>query len=84
MSYKDSVNQYNHTPRKVFDKYIDRMAIRRDRDLEDHRGDLLVVFRKIQELHDQLTELSAHVASHCQAIDPLKDDGEEHGNEGLE
>ncbi len=33
-------NQYNSTPRKVFDSYIDRMAVKLQRQRDDHRADM--------------------------------------------
>ncbi len=43
-------NQYNSTPRKVFDTYIDRMAVKRARDKEDLRADMLLIFSKLELL----------------------------------
>ncbi len=76
-------NRYNSTPRKVFDKYIDRMAVRRQRDLDDHRGDLKLVFRMIRDLDNKLTELHDHVASHCRTLRDPEDPVVEHGTEEL-
>ncbi len=61
-------NKYHSTPRKVFDTYIDRMAVRRTRDLQDHRADFSAMFKRLRNLENQLTELREHVASHCQRI----------------
>ncbi len=58
-------NKYNHTPRKVFDKYIDRMAIKRQRDREDHRADMQALIKRLLNLEAQLTELRQHVLKHC-------------------
>ncbi len=73
-------NQYNSTPRKVFDSYIDRMAVKRQRDREDHRNDLQVVFQKMKELENQLTlvvqeldELQEHIERHCLQLDSHRD-----------
>ncbi len=78
-------NQYNSTPRKVFDAYIDKMALRRDRDKEDHRADLHALLQRIRNLENQLTQLHEHVQSHCHVLndeDQLDEDGlirEDHG-----
>ncbi len=61
-------NQYNSTPRKVFDLYIDRMAIKRARDKQDHRADMQALISRIQNLEDQLTHLTEHVRQHCDRI----------------
>ena len=75
MSNGAGPNRYNSTPRKVFDKYIDRMAVRRTRDLEDHRADMKALIRRLDNLETQLTlatedydELRQHVATHCRRI----------------
>ncbi len=67
MSY-EGPNKYNSTPRKVFDKYIDKMAIRRDRDRQDHRADMQALISRIQNLEDQLIHLTEHVRQHCDRI----------------
>ncbi len=69
-------NQYNSTPRKVFDAYIDRMAVKRARDKEDHRADVQALLKRISNLENQLThqrqlhdELQVHVDAHCDRDD---------------
>ncbi len=69
MGNNDYVNKYNSTPRKVFDKYIDRMAVRRKRDLDDHRADLKAIFHRIINLEQALQDLAEHVAQHCLQIE---------------
>ncbi len=73
-------NQYNSTPRKVFDTYIDRMAVKRARDKEDLRADMLLIFSKLelltQRLHlieEALNVLSEHVDRHCAELDTARD-----------
>ncbi len=70
-------NQYNSTPRKVFDAYIDRMAVKRSRDKEDHRADVQALIQRIQNLEDQLTHLTQHVRQHCDRILSEGDDNSE-------
>ncbi len=65
---KDDFYRYTHLPRKVFDKYIDRMALKRQRDREDHRNDLANVLRQIRQLENQLTLIEEHVKSHCHVL----------------
>ncbi len=62
-------NQYNSTPRKVFDAYIDKMAIRRKRDMEDHRADMKALIHRLnnmelayQELAEQYDDLQHDLA----------------------
>ncbi len=43
--------------RKVFDKHVDRMELKRKRDREDHRADVAALLRRIQNLEDQLIQL---------------------------
>ncbi len=81
-------NQYNSTPRKVFDAYIDKMALRRSQDKEDHRADLHALLQRIRNLEDQLSQLHEHVQSHCHVLndeDQLEGDTplRKGGNEGL-
>ena len=54
-------NQYNSTPRKVFDSYIDRMALKRDRDRQDHRADTQALIKRLINLEVQLTQLHKQV-----------------------
>ncbi len=51
-------NRYNSTPRKVFDKHVDRMEIRRQRDKEDHRNDLKAIIQTMK-LHQIQLDLLA-------------------------
>ncbi len=79
-------NQYNSTPRKVFDSYIDRMAIKRARDNENHRADILNLVRQIKSLEDRLTQLTEHVAQHCLTLTDeagMNDHPSTKGNEEL-
>ncbi len=48
-------NQYNSTPRKVFDKAMDRQDLRLSRHKEDHRADVNALLQKIIELETLLT-----------------------------
>ncbi len=64
----DYANKYNSTPRKVFEKYIDRMALRRDRDREDHRADMQALIKRLLNLENQLELLTEHVQQHCHVI----------------
>ncbi len=81
-------NKYNATPRKVFDKHVDRMEIKRQRDKEDHRADIKALLRRIQNLENQLSLLNEHVESHCALTGPppfeTGNQRRESGNEGLE
>ncbi len=61
-------DQYNSTPRKVFDKYIDRMAVKRQRDREDHRNDMQTIVQRMNRLETQLTLIAQHLDDHCQAL----------------
>ncbi len=46
-------NKYSHTPRKVFDKLVDRIEIRRQRDREDHRNDVQALIARIANLEER-------------------------------
>ncbi len=50
-------DRYSHTPRKVFDKAMDRLHVRLVRLKEDYRADLLIIFHRVQALEEALTEL---------------------------
>ncbi len=43
-------NRYLYTPRKVFDKFSDRIEVRRRRDREDHRSDMAALIGRISSL----------------------------------
>ncbi len=66
-------NQYNSTPRKVFDKAIDRMELKRQRDKEDARSDLQVLTNQLKRMQLQLEELEDHVKSHCHVLNDVDD-----------
>ncbi len=75
-------NKYDHTPRKVFDKALDRIELKRLRDKEDHRADLQLVLQKLVLLRQQLDLLAEHVDSHCGTIGAKE--GFTKASEGLE
>ncbi len=79
-------NQYNSTPRKVFDTHVDRLAVRRTRDLENQRADYQLLIKLVQELREDLELIREHVAKHCHVIggdDTTDNDPEMSGREGL-
>ncbi len=61
-------NRYSNTPRKVFDKHVDRMEEKRLRDKQDHRADLKAIFSRLKNLENQLELLHEHVESHCHVL----------------
>ncbi len=79
-------NRYDHTPRKVFDKAIDRMELKRLRDREDHRTDLHLLMNRLKALQLQLDLLEDHVKSHCHVLrgEDEKDELTTNGTEELE
>ncbi len=54
---RDGPTRYSHTPRKVFDRAIDRLHLKRQRDREDHRNDMETIVRQIRKLENQLTQI---------------------------
>ncbi len=76
-------NRYSHTPRKVFEAYIDRMAIKRQRDQQDNRSDYQLIMKLIAQLREDHEQLAEHVAQHCQRMDPTLTRSED-ATEGLE
>ncbi len=68
MAYKDDATKFTHVPRKVFDKYVDRMALKRSRDRSDNRNDLQILMNLIKHLQEDLLELQDHVNSHCTVL----------------
>ncbi len=80
-------NRYNSTPRKLFDKHVDRMEIKRVRDREDHRADMQALIKRLVNLENQLTELLEHQKDHCHDLDLLDQHRQDlvprHGREGL-
>ncbi len=55
--------------RKVFDAHVDRVEIKRKRDRDDHRADMQALLQRLNNLEAQLTDLSDHLATHCQDFD---------------
>ncbi len=86
MADGDRINKYMHTPRRLFDKAIDRMELKRKRDKEDHRADSHLMMSKITLLTQRLHQLEQHVRSHCNTLG--EDDNEDYidpsSTEGLE
>lgn len=70
-------DQYTSTPRKVFDKEIDRQNARLSRHKEDHRADVNALLQKISSLQTQLTVLADHVNQHCDQMKDLLPDHED-------
>ena len=73
-------NQYNSTPRKVFDKAMDRQDRRLKRVQEDYRNDVQAIFQRTRNLEAQLVRVlleledhAGHLESHCLDIDNLLD-----------
>ncbi len=64
----NEANRYNSTPRKVFDKHVDRMEVKRQRDREDHRADMQALIKRLLNLENQLELLTEHVEQHCHVI----------------
>ncbi len=80
-------NRYSSTPRKVFDKHVDRMETKRQRDREDHRADMQALINRMNNLEAQLTHLADHQQDHCHDLDLLATTtgtvNRKHGREGL-
>ncbi len=51
-------NKYSATPRSIFDKHVDRMEIKRQRDREDHRADMQALIKRLNNLETQLMDLA--------------------------
>ncbi len=51
-------NRYNSTPRKVFDKHVDRMELKRQRDKQDHRADMQALIKRLVNLENVLDNLT--------------------------
>ncbi len=73
MAGNPRADRYSHTPRKVFDSYIDRMAVKRQRDREDNRNDYQLLLKLIQQLREDHEHLKTHVEAHCNTL-ALDDD----------
>ncbi len=57
--FNPKANRYSHTPRKVFDKAMDRMDLKRQRDREDHRADMAALIKRLLNLEREVTALKA-------------------------
>ncbi len=84
MAGNPRADRYSHTPRKVFDAYIDRMALKRSRDREDYRADLQLLTNQIKRQQLQLNELEDHVKSHCHVLRGEADQDDLEGPDTLE
>ncbi len=54
-------NKYSSTPRKIFDKHVDRMETKRQRDREDHRADMKALIQRLNALESKLTQVVEHL-----------------------
>ncbi len=71
-----SRNQYNSTPRKIFDRHVDNWKIRRQRDLDNARADMQALFQRMENMETQLTKLIQHVERHCEELFQNDDHGD--------
>ncbi len=60
--------KYTHTTRKVFDKHVDRMELRRQRDRDDHRADIAALLKRISNIEKGLFKKADPETHDC--IDP--------------
>ncbi len=74
MAPDERASRYNSTPRKVFDKSMDRISARAKRDREDHRADMKALISRIYNLENELELLTEHVRNHCQQLLPEEND----------
>ncbi len=85
MAYE--TNKYNYTPRRVFDKSIEKITARQLRDRTDHRADMKALLQRLSNLEDQVTLVSVHQQDHCHDLDLLATGTgaatRKHGREGL-
>ncbi len=75
-------NRYNSVPRKIFDKHVDTIERKRQRDKQDHRSDLITILKRIgeleltlAELNQELDEMQAHIGRHCGQLDASRVNG---------
>ncbi len=80
--FKSRADRYANTPRRIFDKHVDRMELKRQRDREDHRNDVQAVLQRIRNLETQLTKLEEHVAHHCSQL--IDEEGDMHSADDTE
>ncbi len=59
----------NTLTRKVFDKHVDRIELRRKRDVEDHRADMKALLARLVRLEEAHEDLLLHVGDHCDFIE---------------
>ncbi len=69
-------DRYANTPRKIFDKHVDRMHDLRVRDKEDHRADMKALLQRLVNLETQLSLLMEHVDRHCAELFADKEHGD--------
>ncbi len=58
-------NKYNATPRKVFDKAMDRQDTRLSRHKEDHRRDIAALTARVINLEEMLTQFTTFKKHDC-------------------
>ncbi len=88
MGKNSTLDKYLNTPRKIFDKHVDRMELRRSRDREDHRADMKTLITRLVLVEKYLAKIEAASKKHgCE--DPTckfcHEDWDSHNDlEGLE
>ncbi len=81
-----NLDKYMNTPRKVFDKTVDKIESKRKRDKEDHRADIGALLKRLVQIEKYLKAIdSGHGCKdpHCKLC--YEDEQlPEHGNEELD
>ncbi len=68
--FNPPANRYSHTPRKVFDKAMDRQDLRLKRVKEDYRADLKAMVQRLINLEDTVGRLVRQIERHF----PIEDE----------
>ncbi len=69
MAEFNPATKYTHTTRKVFDKSMDRIEVRRQRDREDHRNDMAALGARLSNL-EAIVEKILRGSNQHGCIDP--------------
>ncbi len=65
--YPDAVNKYNHTPRKVFDKYTEKI----ERKMQRLVADQVAVEKAVLQIQDRLIKLEQEADELAEVVDEL-------------
>ena len=73
----DTIDRYMHTPRRILDKHLDRIELKRQRDREDHRADMKALIKRLLLIEKYIAKLADMEAEALLSLE-TSPDGDKH------